>query len=543
MHLVVVHGYLLRGTGSNIYSANVAKTWKSLGHAVTVLCQDRKAEELEFVDECFIGTDNLPTTAPRPGTIRVVVPDIKNLLLVYVFNRYDGFRVKAMGDNQCCSLTEIDDHVEMTSAALRKVLAQGVDRVLANHVMLSPVIAHRACDGMVPYDVKIHGSAIGFSLKKRPELMKYAVEGLRHCEKIVIGTTYIGKVLDETFVREPGLHHKQVKIPPGIDPSLFQLLNGDVAEYQRKFLEKVESFIDRNPKGRQAAKVVPPKDPIHMENLHDSLTTLAGTYDQWAVDSDLIKCWPAIAEGEPIIVYFGAFLNTKGVGEVIASFPAILQEVPKARLLLIGYGGYREHMEGMISAMEAGDVDAFIAFCQAGDFLDASADQLRATFRKLAPEECQRITITGILEHSQLCEILCMASVAIVGSKYSETFGMVMVEAMSSGVLPVCNYHSGLADIVDVVKKVDPLLEAAMRMEPQPGGKFRFADGAIMMQELPKKITEALRFLYPNNQYLDSSCKRQVAQTLRKIAVDNYSWAKICEQLLQPLLHESEEKL
>lgn len=534
MHLVIVHGYLLSGTGSNIYSANVAKMWKHLGHAVTILCQDRNAGELEFVDECFIGTDNLPTTPPSPGAIRVVVPDIANLLLVYVFNCYDGFRVKAMGDSQC-SLAEIENHVEKTSAGLRKVLAQGVDRVLANHVILSPVIAKRACEGRVPYDVKIHGSAIGFSLKQRPELMKYAVEGLRHCEKIVVGTTYIAKLMDETFAEEIGLNRKQVIIPPGMDPSLFQLLNGGIAENQQRFLGKIKSFIDRNPKGRQAVRVIPPKDPLHIEDLHGSLTTLAGTYDQWAIDSDLLERWPAITEGEPIVLYFGAFLNTKGVGEVVTSFPAVLNEVPKARLLLIGFGSYREHMEGILSSMESGDIDTFIAFCQAGDFLDASPDQLRAIFRKLTPEERQRITITGFMQHSQLSEILRMASIAIVGSKYVESFGMVTVEAMSSGVLPICNYHSGLADTLDVVKNVDPSLEAIMRMEPQPGGKFQIADGAVMMQELPQKVIKALQFLYPSNQYHDSSQRKHVAQRLRSIAVSNFSWAKICEQLLQPL--------
>ena len=159
MHLVIVHGYLLRGTGSNVYSANVAKTWKSFGHAVTVLCQDHKAGSLDFVDECFIGMDSIPSEAPNLGSIRVVVPDINGLLLVYVHNRYEGFEVKAMGDSQC-SLAEIDRHIEMTAAGLRKILAQGVDRVLANHSLLSPVIAKKACEGWeVPFDVKIHGGS------------------------------------------------------------------------------------------------------------------------------------------------------------------------------------------------------------------------------------------------------------------------------------------------------------------------------------------------------------------------------------------------
>lgn len=538
MHLVIVHGYLLSGTGSNIYSTNVAKTWKQLGHAVTVVCQDHKAGTLDFVDECFIGTENIPATAPKPGSIRVVVPDIDGLLLVYVYNRYDGFTVKAMGDSGQCSLTEIDNHVEKTAAGLRRVLAQGVDRILTNHALLSPVIAKRACHGTeVPYDVKIHGSAITFSLKQRPELIRYSVEGLAHCEKIVAGTIYIARLLDETFAQHKediSLDRKRVIIPPGMDPNTFRILDG-IDENQQRFLDKVKAFAARKPNGRQASNVSLPKDPAHdMEDLQGTLTKLAGSYDQWAVDSDLIDRWSSIAQGEPTVIYFGAYLNTKGVGELIASFPAILRDVPKARLLVIGYGGYREHMEGMLKSLEDGDMDSFVAFCQAGNFLDAPPDQLRGMFRQMSPEERRRITVTGIMEHSQLSEILPLASVAVVGSKCAEAFGMVMVEAMSSGVLPISNYHSGLTDVLDVVKKADPALEEVMRMDPRPGGKFDLVDGSVMVEELPTKVVNALKFLYPNG-YLDDSQRKEVAQKLRGIAVENFSWAKICKSLLEPL--------
>ena len=536
MHVVIVHGYLLRGTGSNIYSANVAKTWKKLGHAVTVLCQDRNASNLDFVDEFIIGTTKVPTAPPNPGCIRVVVPDIDDLLLVYVFNRYEGFQVKAMGDTDT-SFAEIENYIDKTAAGLRKVLDQGVDRVLANHALLSPAVAKRACEGKVPYDVKIHGSSISFSLKQRPELMKYAVEGLSHCEKIVAGTSYISKLLDETFAQyanEIGLNNKQVIIPPGMDPSVFELLDS-VEKNQEDFLEKVKSFVERKPTGRCASKVVLPNDPAHAVDLHKSLTALAGTYDQWAADSDLVSRWPTITEEEPTIIYFGAYLNTKGVGEIITLFPVVLEAVPKARLLVVGYGGYREHMEGILSSMVSGDVDAFVAFCKAGDFLDASPDQLRGIFRKISLEERQRITITGIMEHSQLSKILPVASIAIVASKCAEAFGMVTVEAMCSGVLPVSNYHSGLADILDVVKKTNPSLEAIMHMEPRHGGKFELADGSAMMEQLPSKIIAALQYLYPNGEYTDTSRREEVAEQLRSIAVDNFSWTKICTQLLLPL--------
>ena len=76
MHLVLLHGYLLTGTGSNIYVANVARAWAAQGHAVTVVCQEPGAAPLPFVNEAFLPGDELPQEAPAEGRLRVVVPDI-----------------------------------------------------------------------------------------------------------------------------------------------------------------------------------------------------------------------------------------------------------------------------------------------------------------------------------------------------------------------------------------------------------------------------------------------------------------------------------
>ena len=42
MRVLVFHGYLLRGTGSNIYNASLVRALVGLGHEVHLLCQDRK---------------------------------------------------------------------------------------------------------------------------------------------------------------------------------------------------------------------------------------------------------------------------------------------------------------------------------------------------------------------------------------------------------------------------------------------------------------------------------------------------------------------
>ena len=50
MRVLIFHGYLLRGTGSNVYNASLAQALARLGHDVHLLCQDREAAELPWVD-------------------------------------------------------------------------------------------------------------------------------------------------------------------------------------------------------------------------------------------------------------------------------------------------------------------------------------------------------------------------------------------------------------------------------------------------------------------------------------------------------------
>jgi len=71
MRILIFHGYLLRGTGSNIYNANLARSLAGLGHEVHLFCQDRSAQ--------------------GPEGVTIHVPDIGRVLPVYVADHYEGF--------------------------------------------------------------------------------------------------------------------------------------------------------------------------------------------------------------------------------------------------------------------------------------------------------------------------------------------------------------------------------------------------------------------------------------------------------------------
>src|SRR5215211_6362256 len=105
MRVLIFHGYLLRGTGSNVYNANLAQALAREGHEVHLLCQDRRAGELDWVRES--------------DRITVHIPDIGGLLPVFVADRYEGFDVKTFPE---LTDEELDRYLDANVAAVRRVV-------------------------------------------------------------------------------------------------------------------------------------------------------------------------------------------------------------------------------------------------------------------------------------------------------------------------------------------------------------------------------------------------------------------------------------
>ena len=131
MRVLIFHGYLLRGTGSNVYNARLAQALARLEHEVHLLCQDRSADRLPWV-----GRSGL-------GNVTVHIPDIGGLLPVYVADRYEGFEVKTFPE---LSDEELDRYLDLSVRAVRSVVEQAgePEAALANHLIMGPVILARA---------------------------------------------------------------------------------------------------------------------------------------------------------------------------------------------------------------------------------------------------------------------------------------------------------------------------------------------------------------------------------------------------------------
>ncbi|MEA2209640.1 MAG: hypothetical protein QOF54_2117, partial [Solirubrobacteraceae bacterium] len=167
MRVLVFHGYLLSGTGSNVYNARLAAALVKLGHDVHLLCQDRHPERQPFVDAAGdwdgggLQVRELRDREPTRARCTVYRPDIGDLLPVYVADRYEGIEARTFAR---CSDAEIARYTDANVEAVREVVARvAPDVALANHLVMGPAILARALAGAVPYAVKVHGSALEYT--------------------------------------------------------------------------------------------------------------------------------------------------------------------------------------------------------------------------------------------------------------------------------------------------------------------------------------------------------------------------------------------
>ena len=197
MRILIFHGYMLRGTGSNIYNVNLARALAKLGHEVHLLCQDREV---------------------KIDGVEIHNPDIHGLLPVYVKDPYEGFEVKAFPE---LTEEELDRYIEANVAAVRDVAERvgGIDLALANHLVMGPAILARA--DVAPFAAKIHGSALEYTVKPYPRFLPYAREGMEAAQGVLVGSRHTAESLWAALPDVAGLREKTRLGPPGVDTEAF----------------------------------------------------------------------------------------------------------------------------------------------------------------------------------------------------------------------------------------------------------------------------------------------------------------------------------
>jgi glycosyltransferase involved in cell wall biosynthesis len=468
VRVLIFHGYLLGGTGSNVYNAELAAALARAGHEVHLLCQDRDPLALDWVDAAAGWESGALTLTTRREPVRATVyrPDIGGLLPLYVADRYDGIEARPFPD---LSEAEVDHYVDANVAAVREV-AERVrpDVALANHLVMGPVVLARAL-GDVPYAVKIHGSALEYTVKPYPRFMPYAVEGLAGARGILVGSRHTGESLWAAMA-DPTVRERTRLGPPGVD---------------------VARFAPRAPDAARAG----------LAQLQARLATLPEAPDESSFARTAGEAAAALASIEPddrIVVYVGKLIASKGVELLLAAWPLVLAREPRARLLIVGFGAFRAGLEGLASDLAAGDLEGARALrSEHGDelphlaaFLETAGDEYRAA----AAGMTERISWAGRLDHSELTDVLPAAEAMAVTSTFPEAFGMVAAEAAACGALPVVANHSGLAEVARTLAAATP--EAArpwLTFDVGPGAVRELADDLTAWLAAPPDLRRATR--------------------------------------------------
>jgi glycosyltransferase involved in cell wall biosynthesis len=253
MRILLWHGYLLGGTGSNVYTRSLAREWSRAGHDVVVVCQESHPERYDV------------------GGAHVFRPNIGGLLPVFVLDRYEGVEAKRLQD---FTRAERDRYVALNATALSAHFP--VDFVFANHVLLGAPVALMSG---APFAVKVHGSELEYSMRGNEDLTKWGREALAHAEAVFVGSAHIRSVLEEVL----GHVERVYEVPPGVDVDEFR------PEPRDEALERLVA----------EARADPPNPGNANERLPD-----AGNADRLA---------QFFTSDEPTVVYFGKLLYNKGV--------------------------------------------------------------------------------------------------------------------------------------------------------------------------------------------------------------------------------------
>lgn len=198
MRVLLFHGYMLRGTGSSIYTANLARALAGLGHEVHVLCQDRQVQ-IEGVE--------------------IHNPDIHGLLPVYVKDPYEGFEVKSFPE---LTDAELDRYIDANVSAVRDLAERvgGFEAALAGHLVMGPAILARAEIGA--FAAKVHGSALEYTVKPHPRFLPYAEEGMSAASCVLVGSRHTAESLWAALPGGTNLQGKTKLGPPGVDTEGFR---------------------------------------------------------------------------------------------------------------------------------------------------------------------------------------------------------------------------------------------------------------------------------------------------------------------------------
>jgi glycosyltransferase involved in cell wall biosynthesis len=548
MRVLIFHGYLLRGTGSNVYNTELVRALLAQGHDVELVCQERALQSFDWISavgrwdntgELVIEDLGRPAE-PGAGTCTVYNPPIADRLPVYVQDDYEGFTARTFDQFDDDELTF---YIERNVMAVRDVVdRRRPDFGLANHMIMGPHILAEAFAGEIPYVVKIHGSAMEYIVRPHPRFLPFARSGVAPARAVLVGSRHIAERTWDTL-RIEGLEQRIWLGPPGVDTELFRPLEQDQA--RQGFADVGERVLELPRDGwgpvqreataglldrvRTAARM---SGVLTHEEAGEAIAESRRDYAANSVDSDAgdrLRELSAVGQA-PLALYVGKLILSKGVDLLAAAWPLVLEQSPDARLVVVGFGAYREGLELLIDALAAGDIVAARWIASGGraleggeaapltilsGFLGGLEDEQLERYLAAASGLRQSIVLTGRIDHELLAPLTPGFNCQIVPSTFPEAFGMVAAEAAACGVPPVCADHSGLAEVTASLRE---------QLSGVSGSITSFTVSSTAIEQIAARIHTAFG--------LSVDQRRELSARLVQTAGAKFSWSGVARELI-----------
>lgn len=534
--ICIIHGYLLDGSGSNLWTRSIVQSLVRQGETIHLVCQENHPEDFDFISEAWLYRPGAAAEllfrreVAYPGRSIMHKPELGHTLPVYVWDHYEEFKnVVPMVE---LPTEALEDYLKRNTDALVQVVRNNDIRAMhVNHAVLMSVAAERVSrETGVPFAIMPHGSAIEYAVKKDERFLRYAVGAFTAASRVfVIGGEMrerVTKVLGEV----PGIESKLTEMNLAADTTLFEPVEpGERA----KNIERLKETVAGSARGKSAKQTESLIDKLSDDLQLDTLKEIISKnsdYTNKQPDHDLEEKLSAVRWSETkTLLFVGRIIASKGIQSVIAALPLILGAQPGARLLVIGHGPLREPLEALLWALEHGarnlvenivtwgrelegtgagpleEVRLFFEQMEERGELDGYFEKAARTIRR------DRVIFTGYLTHRELRYIFPCSDVAVFPSVVAEAGPLVFLEALASGCFPLGTYFAGMAASIDSVAEELPAEDAdLMRVSPDP---------ARTVSDIARKATAALALAGKHK------------ATLREVAVRRYDWQSVARRL------------
>jgi len=221
MKVLIINHFPLEGSGSGIYTQNLARELSEQGNDVTVIYPEHEVQVFEGFESKIIKFNN--------G---------KNSDYDLDFN-FPCFTTHPISNNTYYALNEkqIQEYIDAFYKATKEAIEEKrPDVIHAQHLWITPYVASKFD---IPYVVTAHGTDLkGFIKDERYH--KYALEGARKASKIIT----ISKQVDREVTELYGISENKELVMNGYDENLFKPKTLDYKKTLESFgIDKVTDHI------------------------------------------------------------------------------------------------------------------------------------------------------------------------------------------------------------------------------------------------------------------------------------------------------------